>query len=215
MGKFLYLLSCLVLFVVRGEEEKEQTWWSSKLKSREKIADTGHNTLHAVENTVGKVMEWTGTHRRAVRAAANAAMLFHGGRFSHSMLLFQTVRVTAGPSLGRAARDLKTNYSNVRSEVKRQVPSIDIAKRLLKEYRKENEILQQEIRKAKELAKKGSLTKDELKRALNTVQQRSAEIQKHSEELNSVLSSIAAVASAIEIEKVKDLMRGCFTAVTR
>ena len=69
--------------------------------------------------------------------------------------------------------------------------------------------------KAKELAKEGSLTKDELKRALNTVQQRSAEIQKHSEELNSVLSSIAAVASAIDIENVKDLMRGCFTAVTR
>ena len=73
------------------------------------------------------------------------AMLFYGGKFAKCMLLYQTAKVTAGPTVSKGFSELYNKYVSARAEIAEQASTIVDAAGTLKQFTKDVKQLQKEM----------------------------------------------------------------------
>ena len=101
------------------------------------IEEAASKAVHNVEAGVHRALDWTRHHRRVVRAATAGAALLYGSRFSHTILLAQTVRVTAGDSIMSSLHGLGDSWKAARKAIDEQAPNLAQAPKLLEKNKEE------------------------------------------------------------------------------
>lgn len=180
-------------------------FWSAP----EEVVEKTSLAVHMMEDGVERAVTWTKEHQRLVKLLVSWTVLFHGGRYSHTMLLVHTLKVTAGPLLKEALDEAAREYKAMRKEAEKQAPNFEEARKQLKENKKEIAKLHSSVMTARREMPKAEFQKFEKEQRGKVV-----ELVAKSEGLRTAVSSLHAVVNAIDGNKVKKIGTAVYAAVT-
>eukprot|EP00618_Florenciella_parvula_P024983 CAMPEP_0119486464 /NCGR_PEP_ID=MMETSP1344-20130328/12851_1 /TAXON_ID=236787 /ORGANISM="Florenciella parvula, Strain CCMP2471" /LENGTH=376 /DNA_ID=CAMNT_0007521223 /DNA_START=14 /DNA_END=1144 /DNA_ORIENTATION=+ len=165
-----------------------------------------------VESCFSSIHNWMSHHKKFVDAACALAMLFYGGKFAKCMLLYQTAKVTAGPTVSKGVTALYDKYVSARAEIAEQASTIVDAAGTLKQFTNDVKKLQKEMDTAQAKFKGGNMTKEQMEETMKTGKESIAEIMQEVEKLEASMSSVKAIMHAIDIPELKRVIMGMWAA---
>lgn len=134
-----------------------------------------------------------------VQAAIGVLLLTSGKHFRHTVLLLQTIRAVAWPSLMRAASELSVMLDRTRAAVAAVSPEeMQDARRRLAMAKDEYSTLARAAAAARAQWRNGTLDERGLSDALRSGKQAAARLAAQAEGANAALSGLSAAAATIE-----------------
>lgn len=172
----------------------------------------GKLALHRMEGLLKPACSFARKHSRSVRLFASGAVLFHGGQFSHSMLLYQSLSVSAGPLLGEAVADVASSYSDAREALEKSVPDIVAARKELAAKYEAASKIHEKMEAARASFRAGELEPEALRAILKEGLEATARLGEDVEKLEALESSVSAVLHAVDGDKLKKVGLGLYAA---